>query len=75
VIKRHAGDIVVLHTDGVSDTTPAGDELGRDGLMTIARELDRSSAETFGSQLTSALGSFRAGVEPNDDATFIVLHG
>ena len=52
---------------------PAGEELGRDGLMNIARELDPSSAEAFGTQLTAALRGFRGGVEPVDDETIIVL--
>ena len=74
VVKPQVGDLVVLYRDGVSEATnPAGEELGRDGLMNIARELDPSSAETFGTQLTSALHGFRGGVEPADDETIIVL--
>jgi hypothetical protein len=41
--------------------------------MNIARELDSSSAEAFGTQLTSALRAFRGGLEPMDDETIIVL--
>ena len=41
--------------------------------MNIAREIDSSSAEAFGTQLTSALRAFRGGVEPADDETIIVL--
>jgi sigma-B regulation protein RsbU (phosphoserine phosphatase) len=74
VVKPQAGDLVVLYTDGVSEATnPAGEELGRDGLMNIAREIDSSSAEAFGTQFTSALRAFRDGVEPADDETIIVL--
>jgi sigma-B regulation protein RsbU (phosphoserine phosphatase) len=74
VVKPHVGDLVVLYTDGVSEATnPAGEELGRDGLMDIARELDSSSAEVFGTSLTSALRGFCGGVEPMDDETIIVL--
>jgi sigma-B regulation protein RsbU (phosphoserine phosphatase) len=74
VLKPKGGDLVVLYSDGVSEATnPAGDELGRDGLMNMARELDASSAEAFGVQLTSALRLFRGGVEPADDETIIVL--
>jgi sigma-B regulation protein RsbU (phosphoserine phosphatase) len=74
VVKPHPGDVVVLYSDGVSEATNRdGDELGRDGLMTIARGLDRSSAEAFGTQLTYALRDFRAGVEPGDDETIIIL--
>jgi sigma-B regulation protein RsbU (phosphoserine phosphatase) len=74
VVKPQVGDLVVLYTDGVSEATnPAGEELGRDGLMNIARELDSSSAEAFGTSLTSALRGFRGDVERADDETVIVL--
>ena len=74
VVKPRAGDLVLLYTDGVSEATnPAGEELGRDGLMNIAREIDSSSAEAFGTELTSALRAFRDGIEPADDETIIVL--
>ena len=74
VVKPDVGDLVVLYTDGVSEATnPAGEELGRDGLMNLARELDSSSAEAFGTQLTSALRGFRGGAEPVDDETIIVM--
>ena len=74
VLKPEVGDLVVLYTDGVSEASnEAGDELGRDGLMNIARGLDASSAEAFGNQLVSALRLFRGNVEPTDDETVIVL--
>jgi sigma-B regulation protein RsbU (phosphoserine phosphatase) len=74
VVKPQAGDLVVLYSDGASEATNvAAEELGRDGLMNIARGLDRSSAETFGSQLTSALRGFRGGGDAVDDETIIVL--
>ncbi len=74
VVKPQSGDLVVLYSDGVSEaTSPAGDQLGPDRLMSISRGLDASSAETFGTQLTSALHAFRGGEEPLDDQTIIVL--
>jgi serine phosphatase RsbU (regulator of sigma subunit) len=74
VLKPEVGDLMVLYTDGVSEASnEAGEELGRDGLMSIARRLDASSAEAFGSQLVSALRLFRGSVEPADDETIIVL--
>ncbi|PYS50458.1 MAG: hypothetical protein DMG13_20970 [Acidobacteria bacterium] len=74
VVKPQSGDLVVLYSDGASEaTSPAGDELGPDRLMSIARGLDASSAEAFGTQFTSALRAFRGGGEPLDDQTIIVL--
>lgn len=74
VVKPQSGDLVLLYSDGVSEALgPDGEELGRDGLMNIARGLDASSAEAFGTGLTLALSAFRAGGEPLDDQTIIVL--
>jgi phosphoserine phosphatase RsbU/P len=74
IVKPQVGDLVVLYTDGVSEATnPGGEELGRDGLMNLARELDSSSAEAFGTELTSALRGFRGGAEAADDETIIVM--
>jgi phosphoserine phosphatase RsbU/P len=74
VVKTQPGDLIVLYSDGVSEaTSPAGNELGRDGLMNMARALDSSSAEALGTQLASALGDFRGDGEPLDDETIIVM--
>ena len=74
VIKPQPGDIIVLYSDGVSEATnPAGNELGLNGLMNIARTIDCNSSEALGTRLTSALHAFRGGVEPLDDETIIVM--
>jgi sigma-B regulation protein RsbU (phosphoserine phosphatase) len=74
VVKPQVGDLVVLYTDGVSEATnPTGEELGREGLLDLARDLGSSSVEVFGTSLTSALHAFRGGVEPADDETIVVL--
>jgi sigma-B regulation protein RsbU (phosphoserine phosphatase) len=74
VVKPQAGDLIVLYSDGVSEAnSPAGNELGRDGLMNMARALDFSSAEALGTQLASALRAFRGDGEPLDDETIIVM--
>jgi sigma-B regulation protein RsbU (phosphoserine phosphatase) len=74
IVKPEPGDLIVLYSDGVSEATdPSGEELGRDRLMAIARTLDASSAERFGSGLAQAVRLFRGGVAPPDDETIIVL--
>ena len=41
IVKPEPGDLIVLYCDGVSEATnPDGEELGRDGLMAIARGLE-----------------------------------
>ena len=73
-IRPHVGDLVVLYTDGISEATnPAGEELGPEGVMNLAREVDSSSAESFGTAFAAGVHRFRDGVQPADDATLIVI--
>jgi phosphoserine phosphatase RsbU/P len=74
VVKTEPGDLFVLYSDGVSEaTTPAGVELGRNGLMDMVRALPVKSAGEIGAQLVSVLRDFRGGRETLDDETIIVL--
>ncbi len=74
IVKPDPGDIIVLYSDGVSEAVnPAGEELGRDRLMTLAGALDRTSPERFGVRLVEAISEFRGGSVPQDDQTIIVL--
>ena len=74
IVKPEPGDLIVLYSDGVSEATnPAGEGLGRDGLMAVARRLDPGSAETFGLQLVEAVREFRGGSVLQDDETIIVV--
>lgn len=74
VVRPQEGDLVLLYSDGVSEaTSPDGQELGRDGLMSLLSTLDTRSADAFGVELTRALGAFRGGQEPADDETIVVL--
>jgi phosphoserine phosphatase RsbU/P len=74
VVKPQSGDLVVLYSDGVSESIgPGGDELGRDGLMNMVRALDSSSAEALGTRLVAALRAFRGADEPLDDETIIAM--
>ena len=74
VVRPEPGDLVVLYSDGASEAAnESAEELGRDGLLDLARRIDRSSAESFGEELTSALHRFRGGVSASDDESIIVL--
>jgi sigma-B regulation protein RsbU (phosphoserine phosphatase) len=74
IVKPDPGDLIVLYSNGVSEATDrAGNELGRDHLMTMARGLKPISAETFGTELVEAVRGFRGGRAPEDDETIIVL--
>jgi len=74
IVKPEPGDLIVLYSDGVSEARdPSGEELGRDRLVEMARGLDSSNAERFGTQFAQAVRVFRGGVKPEDDQTIIVL--
>jgi phosphoserine phosphatase RsbU/P len=74
VVKPQSGDLIVLYSDGVSEAIGSdGNELGRDGLVNMARALDSSSAEALGTQLALALHAFRGDGEILDDETIIVM--
>ena len=74
IVKPAPGDLIVLYSDGVSEATnPAGEELGRENLMGLARSLQPGSAEVFGTQLAHGVTGFRTGHPPDDDETIILL--
>ena len=74
VVRPGLGDLVLLYSDGVSESvSPAGEELGRDGLLRLAREIGGRSAEDFGTELAATLCDYRGGLDAADDETIIVL--
>lgn len=74
IIRPEPGDLIVLYSDGVSEARdPSGEELGRDRLMEMARGLNSTGAEQFGTQLAQAVRAFRGGAPPEDDETIIVV--
>ena len=74
VIKLEPGDLVVLCSDGASETLNAdGSELGPGGLIALARGATARSAEEFGRGLAESIASFRGNGAAPDDQTVIVL--
>ena len=73
-VQLEVGDLLVLYTDGISESWDAsGEQLGLDGLLSIARELPVASAEAAGRGLLSAVERFRGSAPVADDETVVVL--
>jgi sigma-B regulation protein RsbU (phosphoserine phosphatase) len=76
-VRLGDGDILILYTDGISESTnEAGEELGYDGLLGLARSLPVETAtlpSTVGQALLSAVEAFSAGSPALDDQSLMVL--
>lgn len=74
IVRPEPGDLIVLYSDGISEArNSSGEELGRDRLLEIARNLDATSAKRFGTGLTQAIRAFRDSATAEDDETIIVV--
>jgi len=73
-VQLNWNDVLILYTDGVSDARDAaGNELGGDGLMEIARSLPvESPADTAGC-LLEAIRQFSGNELRADDRSFLIL--
>jgi sigma-B regulation protein RsbU (phosphoserine phosphatase) len=73
-IQLEPGDLLVLYTDGVSESCDSsGEQLGLDGLLYIAHNLPTESPVAAGKELLAAVTRFRGAVPPADDETVVVL--
>ena len=73
-VQIGAGDLIVLYTDGVTDSTDgSGTHLAEKGLLALARRVPLGSASQTGQRLIELLDRFRGVVPPNDDETVVVL--
>ena len=73
-VQIGAGDLIVLYTDGVTDSTDdSGAHLDQNGLLALARRVPPAPASQTGQRLIELLDAFRGAVPPNDDETVVVL--
>jgi sigma-B regulation protein RsbU (phosphoserine phosphatase) len=73
-VQIEPGDLIVLYTDGVTDSTDySGAHLDQHGLLGLARRIPLASASEAGRRLIESLDAFRGAVPPNDDETVVVL--
>ena len=73
-VQLEVGDLLLLYTDGINESADeSGEQLGLDGLLSIARGLPVESAAAAGQGLLSAVERFRGAVPPADDETVVAL--
>lgn len=72
IFEAHAGDLVVLFSDGVSDhLSPAGDEYGRHRLADVVRRVQTLEPRQIVEEIFKDLDTFNT--ERFDDQTLIVM--
>jgi sigma-B regulation protein RsbU (phosphoserine phosphatase) len=77
-VERHvrltAGDVLFFYTDGcVEAENPAGDLFGLERLEAFLTGLQTGTGDDILTGVGQALTDFRAGREPLDDATMMVV--
>ena len=73
-VQLEVGDLLLLYTDGINESCDeSGEQLGLDGLLSIAQSLPTESAAAAGQGLLSAIERFRGPVPAADDVTVVAL--
>jgi phosphoserine phosphatase RsbU/P len=76
-VELGRGDLLLLYTDGITESCdPSGEQLGQEGLVSLARELPVAPPEgpvEFGRALLAKVRQFRGGGPQMDDETLVVL--
>jgi serine phosphatase RsbU (regulator of sigma subunit) len=68
-----AGDVIVLHSDGIYETrNPADEAYGLDRIATVIREHGGDTAASLRDALLADVASFRGTREQDDDVTLVV---
>lgn len=74
-VRLAPGDLVLLYTDSLIESRPAGGpQLGEKGLLDMVRSLPGSHPKTFVADLAEALTRYRGGFPAEDDQTMLLLH-
>jgi hypothetical protein len=72
-IQLNPGDILLLHTDGLTDArNPNGDAYGKSRMRTVVENSVAGGPDRIATLLTNDFNTFRAGKAPDDDVTFVV---
>ena len=73
-VQLEMGDLLLLYTDGINESCDeSGEQLGMEGLLSVARGLPVDSAAAAGHALLSAVNRFRGSAPPADDETVVAL--
>jgi serine phosphatase RsbU (regulator of sigma subunit) len=68
------GDAFIAHTDGVTEARSAGGGFyGEDRFRSLLRELAGADAATIVRTVVADVATFRAGADPSDDLTLLVV--
>jgi sigma-B regulation protein RsbU (phosphoserine phosphatase) len=68
-----AGDVLVFHTDGVSDARRGHEDYGTGRLAEVVKRFAGSSAPDLGNQIVADVEEFMGDAERADDITLIVV--
>jgi sigma-B regulation protein RsbU (phosphoserine phosphatase) len=72
--EAQAGDLIVLHSDGITDQpNPQGEEYGRGHLGRALRRMCGKSPDKVADAILNDLDTFTAGAPAFDDQTMLVL--
>ncbi len=73
-VRLGPNDLVVLYTDGITETlNDAGQELGLEGFLKLARRTPVEMPVEFGQALLAGVQAYRGGAPRRDDETVVVL--
>ncbi len=73
-VQLSPGDLLVLYTDGITESCDeTGEQLGLEGLLSLAQNLPAESAAATGEALLMAIENFRGSEPARDDETVVVL--